>query len=92
MTIFFHQTSVIGSKETGMGTQLVKLIRDCKCLCPSRRKQQRVIHLEIVFRIIRHPRAIKRRWKEQEFLPQASFPYRKQKQPSREAIQPGDLR
>jgi hypothetical protein len=61
----------------GMRTQLV--VRNCKCLCPSRRKQQRTIHLEIVFRINCHPRAVKRRWKKQEFLPQASFPYQKQK-------------
>ena len=36
--ILFHQKLVIGPKETRMRTQPTKLIGNCKCLCPSRRK------------------------------------------------------
>lgn len=81
--IFFYQKSGIVLKEYGIMIHLVKMITYLKCVCPSRKKRHSSIHVPVVSRIIRYPRAVKRRRKEQEFLHRIPFPYPKQKQPSR---------
>jgi hypothetical protein len=81
--ISVYRKSRIVLKEFGIMTQLVKMIRYFKCVCPSRKKATDFNTCANASRINRYPRAVKRRRKEHECLHRITFPYRKQKQPSR---------